>query len=60
MPNTTNALDGGIFSQLKKRIKLHQGLAKKRKVKLIGEFLINIIKNDNSCTRFFHYAFFVD
>jgi hypothetical protein len=39
MPNTTNALDGGIFSQLKKLIKLHQGLAKKRKVKLIDEFL---------------------
>jgi hypothetical protein len=39
MPNTTNALDGGVFSQLKKLIKLHQGLAKKRKVKLIDEFL---------------------
>lgn len=39
MPNTTNALDGGVFSHLKKLIKLHQGLAKKRKVKLIDEFL---------------------
>ncbi len=39
MPNTTNALDGGVFSQLKKLIKLHQGLAKKRKIKLIDEFL---------------------
>lgn len=39
MANTTNALDGGVFSQLKKLIKLHQGLAKKRKVKLIDEFL---------------------
>jgi hypothetical protein len=39
IPNTTNALDGGVFSQLKKLIKLHQGLAKKRKVKLIDEFL---------------------
>jgi hypothetical protein len=29
MPNTTNALDGGVFSHLKKLIKLHQGLAKK-------------------------------
>lgn len=37
--NTTNALDGGVFSQLKKLIKLHQRLAKKRKVKLIDEFL---------------------
>lgn len=39
MPNTTNALDGGVFSHLKKLIKLHQGLAKKKKVKLIDEFL---------------------
>lgn len=39
IPNTTNHLDGGVFSQLKKLIKLHQGLAKKRKVKLIDEFL---------------------
>ncbi|MDP3300485.1 MAG: hypothetical protein Q8S36_00780 [Sulfuricurvum sp.] len=38
-PNTTNALDGGVFSHLKKLIKLHQGLAKKRKVKLIDGFL---------------------
>ena len=35
MPNTTNALDGGVFLQLKKLIKLHQGLAKK----LVDEFL---------------------
>jgi hypothetical protein len=39
MANTTNALDGGVFSHLKKLIKLHQGLAKKRKVKLIDEYL---------------------
>lgn len=39
MPNTTNALDGGVFSQLKKLIKLQHGLAKKRKVKLIDEYL---------------------
>lgn len=39
MNNTTNALDGGIFSPLKKMIALHQGLAKKRKVKLIDEYL---------------------
>ena len=39
IPNTTNALDGGVFSHLKKLIKLHQGLAKKRKVKLVDEFL---------------------
>lgn len=41
MPNTTNSLDGGVFSHLKKLIKLHQGLAKKRKVKLIDEFSVS-------------------
>ena len=44
MPNTTNALDGGVFSQLKKLIKLHQGLANKRKIKLVDEFLDNYNK----------------
>lgn len=44
MANTTNALDGGVFSHLKKLIKLHQGLAKKRKVKLIDEYLDNYNK----------------
>jgi hypothetical protein len=39
LPNTTNHLDGGVFSQLKKFIKLHQGLAKRNKVKFIDEFL---------------------
>jgi len=39
IPNTTNSLDGGVFSQLKKFIKLHQGLAKKRKIKFVDEFL---------------------
>ena len=29
-PNTTNSLDGGVFSHLKKLTKLHQGIAKKR------------------------------
>jgi hypothetical protein len=39
MPNTINHLDGGVFSQLGKFIKLHQGLAKRNKVKFIDEFL---------------------
>lgn len=39
LPNTTNHLDGGVFSQLKKFIKLHQGLARRNKVKFIDEFL---------------------
>ena len=44
IPNTTNSLDGGVFSHLKKLIKLHQGLALKRKVKLIDEHLDNYNK----------------
>jgi hypothetical protein len=44
IPNTTNSLDGGVFSHLKKLIKLHQGLALKRKVKLIDEHLNNYNK----------------
>ena len=43
-PNTTNSLDGGVFSHLKKLTKLHQGLAKKRKIKLIDEYLSNYNK----------------
>lgn len=43
-PNTTNSLDGGVFSHLKKLTKIHQGLAKKRKVKLIDEYLSNYNK----------------
>lgn len=43
--NTTNALDGGVFTQLKKLIKLHQGINKSLKIKLIDEFLVNYNKN---------------
>jgi hypothetical protein len=39
IPNTTNHLDGGVFSQLKKFIKLHQGLAKNRRVKFVDSML---------------------
>ena len=34
IPNTTNVLDGGVFTQLKKLIKLHQGITKSLKIKL--------------------------
>lgn len=39
IPNTTNHLDGGVFSHLKKLVKIHQGLAKKRLLKLIDDHL---------------------
>jgi len=44
MPNTTNSLDGGVFTQLKKLIKLHQGMSRSLKVKLIDDYLVNYNK----------------
>ncbi len=44
MPNTTNALDGGVFTQLKKLTKLHQGITKSLKSKLIDDFLVHYNK----------------
>lgn len=44
--NTTNALDGGVFSQLKKLMKLHQGMSKSLKVKLIDYYLVNYNKKE--------------
>lgn len=44
MPNTTNALDGGVFTQLKKLTKLHQGITKSLKSKLIDDYLVNYNK----------------
>ena len=43
--NTTNSLDGGVFTQLKKFIKLHQGMNRSLKVKLIDDYLVNYNKN---------------
>jgi hypothetical protein len=42
--NTTNSLDGGVFTQLKKLIKLHQGMGRSLKVKLIDDYLVNYNK----------------
>lgn len=39
MPNTTNSLDGS-FSSLKKFVNLHQGLRRRRKIKLIKQLLL--------------------
>lgn len=38
IPNTTNSLDG-TFSHLKDMLRIHRGLKRKRKLKLINEFL---------------------
>ena len=37
IPNTTNSLDGGVFTQLKKLIRLHQGMSRSLKMKLIDD-----------------------
>jgi len=41
IPNTTNSLDGGVFSQLKKLTKIHQGITKSLKSKLIDDYLVS-------------------
>ena len=41
IPNTTNHLDGGKFSDLKNRIRVHRGLSKKLKKKIVDYFLVN-------------------
>ena len=38
IPNTTNAIDGH-FSDLKKKLRCHNGLSEKRKKRFIDEFL---------------------
>lgn len=41
IPNTTNALVRGVFAQLKKLTKLHQGMSRSLKTKLIYDYLVN-------------------
>lgn len=47
IPNTTNSLDGGVFSYLKRLLKNHNGLSRKFKKKLIDEILENQFKRKN-------------
>jgi hypothetical protein len=51
-PNTTNHLDGGKFSDLKNRIRVHRGLSKLLKKKLVDYYLLNNGKNSEKPTRF--------
>lgn len=44
IPSTTNSLDGGVFSNLKKLMSLHQGITKSLKTKLIDDYLITYNK----------------
>ena len=45
IPNTTNALEGGVFSHMKNMISLHRGLSKSMKLNLVDYYLVNYSKN---------------
>ena len=42
--NTTNALDGGVFSPMKKLIKIHNGFTKNLKLKMVDDYLVSYKK----------------
>ena len=42
--NTTNALEGGVFSHMKNMISLHRGLSKSLKLNLVNYYLVNYKK----------------
>jgi len=42
--NTTNALEGGVFSHMKNKISLHRGLSKSMKLNLVDYYLVNYKK----------------
>ncbi|MCV6607882.1 MAG: hypothetical protein OIF32_06700 [Campylobacterales bacterium] len=43
--NTTNSLEGGVFSPFKILIKIHRGLSKSLKLKIVDDYLLNYRKN---------------
>ncbi len=43
--STTNSLEGGVFSPLKILIKIHRGLSKSLKLKIVDDYLLNYKKN---------------
>jgi len=42
--NTTNSLDGGVFSPMKKLIKIHNGFTKNLKIKMVDDYLMSYKK----------------
>ncbi|KIM04426.1 MAG: hypothetical protein KU29_10600 [Sulfurovum sp. FS06-10] len=42
--NTTNSLDGGVFSPMKKLLKIHNGFAKNLKIKMVDDYLVHCKK----------------
>ena len=47
MQNTTNSLQGGVFSHIKNMISLHHGLSKSLKLNLVDYYLVNYKKIEN-------------
>ena len=39
--NTTNSIDAGVFSPMKKLIKIHNGFTKSLKIKMVDDYLVN-------------------
>jgi len=44
MHNTTNAIDGGVFSPMKKLLKIHNGFSKSLKLKMVDDYLVSYKK----------------
>lgn len=44
MFNTTNLIEGGVFSPLKILIKIHRGLSKRLKLKIVDDYLLTYRK----------------
>ncbi len=42
--NTTNAIDGGVFSPMKKLMNIHNGFSKSLKIKIVDFYLVNYKK----------------
>ena len=42
--NTTNSIDGGVFSPMKKIIKIHNGFTKSLKIKMVDDYLVRYKK----------------
>ncbi|KLD98377.1 hypothetical protein AA20_08790, partial [Aliarcobacter butzleri L348] len=46
LSNTTNLIEGGVFSPLKILIKIHRGLSKSLKLKIVDDYLVSYKKKE--------------
>lgn len=44
IPSTTNTLDGGTFSVMKKKLNVHSGMSRELRFKIVDYFLVNYNK----------------